>query len=223
MGRGFSGPGATGEHMPKLIKFKRRHAKKNPGTAKSNPPLGTDVVEYIVPGFAAFAGTRFLTRVASTQIAKRWPKYAKHAGAIAGIAAGAAAWFGAHKVKFLEPYHHAIVVGSAIATAQSLIQLYVPMLGWIVSDASRAIAAAPAAAAASLLAPAPTLPPVPAGFRETSASEWYTYNDAYDAGAYKGNPTTPATGQAQQNADQMMQEQGQEISDLLDNSDLGLS
>lgn len=217
--------------MPKLIKFKRRHAKKNPGESKPkrNPPLGTDIVEYIVPGFAAFAGTRFLTRVASTQIAKRWPKYAKHAGALASVGAGVAAWFGAHRIKFLEPYHHAIVVGSAIATAQSLIQLYVPMLGWIVSDASPELGAAAVAGggtASSLVSAAPPeLPPVPAGFRETSASEWYTYNDAFDAGAYgnKGNPTSQATGQAQQNADQMMQEQGQEISDLLDNSDLGLS
>jgi hypothetical protein len=55
--------------MSKLAKFRRRH-----GEPRRNPPLSTDVVAQIIPGFAAFAATRFVTRTAATQIAKRWPK-----------------------------------------------------------------------------------------------------------------------------------------------------
>ncbi len=184
--------------MPKIAKFRRRHAKKNPGEPKRNPPLGTDIVEYIVPGFAAFAVTRFLTRVAAIQIAKRKPSLAKHAGALASVGAFAAAWFGAHRVKYLEKYHHPIVVGSGLAALQSLIQLYLPSLGWMVSDCRPELAAAqagPHAVAggtmASLLPSTSAAPPVPAGFQETDANTWFSYNDAYDAGAYKGREKAP--------------------------------
>jgi hypothetical protein len=212
--------------MPKLAKFRRRHAKKNPGEPKRNPPIGTDVIEYILPGFGAFAATRFLTRVAAVQIAKRWPTRAKHAGAIASIGAFAAAWFGAHRVKMLEKYHHPIVVGSGLAAIQSLIQLYVPALGWMISDASPELAAGsirpPIAVAGGTVPQA--LPggvsarqaPVPDGFQETDANTWFSYNDAYDAGSYKGKqkppPPAPMTSTAPDD---------QQIDDLLDNSDMG--
>jgi len=186
--------------MSKLAKFRRRHPKKT-GEPKRNPPLGRDVLEYIVPGFAAFAIDRFVTRVAAVQIAKRWPRYAKHAGAIAAIGTFGAAWFGAHRVKFLEKYHHPIVIGSGLAAIQSLIQLYMPKLGWMISDCSPELAAGKAAppkqisaAAAAALLPhstAAAAAPVPAGFRETSANEWFSYNDSFDAGGYKGKTAAP--------------------------------
>jgi len=209
--------------MPKLAKFRRRRAKKNPGEPRRNPPLGTDIVEYIAPGFAAFALTRFLTRVASVQIAKRWPSRAKHAGAIASIGAFAAAWFGAHRVKSIEKFHHPIVVGSGLAAIQSLVQLYLPAFGWMVSDASPELAAAKIAVAgggtlASLLPSTASPPPVPAGFQETDANTWYSYNDAFDAGIHKGKPApqppAPMTSMAPDD---------QQIDDLLDNSDMGIS
>jgi hypothetical protein len=210
--------------MPKLAKFRRRHAKKNPGEPKRNGPIGSDIVEYIAPGFAAFAATRFLTRVAAVQISKRWPKYAKHAGAIASVGSFAAAWLGAHKVKYLEKYHHPIVVGSGLAAIQSLIQLYLPMVGWMVSDASPELGAAKASSAvaggivatSSLLpsmsaAQAQAAPPVPDGFTQTDANTWFSYNDSYDAGGYRGQakapPPSPMTSAAPDD---------QQIDDLLD-------
>lgn len=186
----------------KLAKFRRRHAKGNPPTA--NPPLATDLVGYIVPGFAAFAATRFLTRVASVQIAKRWPKQAKHAGAVASISAFAASWFGAHRVQALAKYHDAIVVGSGIAALQSLIQIYLPALGWVVSDASAEVAAAPtkevSAGRRSPLPPSTNqAPPVPDGFSETDANTWFSYNDSFEArsrGKQKAPPPRPMTSTA---------------------------
>ena len=186
--------------MAKLAKLRRRHAKGNP-EATANPPLATDLVGYIVPGFAAFAATRFLTRVASVQIAKRWPRYAKHAGAVASIGSFAASWFGAHRVQALAKYHDAIVVGTGIATLQSLIQIYLPALGWVVSDATSEVAAAPTNAVESGSRP-PQLrtnrvPPVPDGFAETDANTWFSYNDSFEAGSrgnqQKAPPRSPMT------------------------------
>ena len=201
--------------MSKLAKFRSRHG----APPKRNPPLGTDVIEYILPGFAAFAATRFATKFAATQIAKRYPKYAKHAGAIASVGSFAAAWYGAHKVKYLDQYHHPIVVGSGLAALQSLVQLYAPKLGWLVGDPLPT--ALPAASSAPLLASqAPVqlaAPPPPPGFKPTTANEWYTYNDSFDAGGYKGKEEgmqSPVPGQASSEPDEM------QITDLLDNSDL---
>jgi hypothetical protein len=196
--------------MSKLAKFRKRH-----GEPKRNPPLSTDVIAQIIPGFAAFAATRYVTRTATIQIAKRWPKHAKHAGAMASIGAFAAAWLGAHRVKMLEKYHDMIVIGSGIGAIQSLVQLYFPAIGWIVSDC-------PQVAPKALLATqktAPQLPaPIPQGFAPTTANEWFTYNDAYDAGSYKGKEQAaapPVPGEYPGEPDT-------QISDLLDNSDLQL-
>lgn len=110
--------------------------KRNPGEPRRNPPVLQDMVEFIGPGFAAFAATRFLTRIAAVALARKKPSLGKHAGAITSAGLFAAAWFGAHRVKALEKYHTPIVVGSAIAALQSIIQLYLPKLGWMIADAS---------------------------------------------------------------------------------------
>lgn len=216
--------------MPKLAKFKRRH-KKNPGEPKRNPPIGTDLVEYILPGFGAFAATRFMTRIAAVQISKRWPKYAKHAGAMASVGAFAAAWFGAHRVRFLEKYHHPIVIGSGLAAIQSLIQLYVPAIGWMISDASPELAATAGASTISAVAGgtsgssllpsmASGAPPVPAGFQETDANTWYSYNDAFDAGSQRGQQAQPAQQPPASPMTSSAPDDGQ-IDDILSGTDLG--
>ena len=203
--------------MSKLAKFRRRH-----GEPKRNPPLSTDVVAQIIPGFAAFAATRFVTRTAAIQIAKRWPKYAKHAGALASVGTFAAAWLGAHRVKTLEKYHDMIVIGSGIAAIQSLVQLYIPQFAWVVSDCSPQLGAAapsrPLLAAVTSQQLAGTPARIPQGFKPTTANEWYQYNDAYDAGSYKGKTEAvqpPVPGESAEEPDM-------QISDLLDNSDLQL-
>jgi hypothetical protein len=216
-------PAATLEtsRMSKLAKFRRRNRETKPkNNPRSNPPIGTDVVEYIIPGFAAFAATRLVARVASSQLAKRYPKHAKHAGAIASICSFAAAWLGAHRVKFLEAYHHPIVVGSGLAAIQSLVQIYLPKLGWILGDPSTTQEPKQLAAQANQARMAPAgadQQVIPDGFKETTAAEWYTYNDAFDAGSYKGKPEA-----SREPAPAPIQEPDTQISDLLDNSDLNL-
>jgi hypothetical protein len=159
----------------------RRYVKK---TFKANPPLFTDLVEFVIPGFGGFAATRFVTRVAMTQVAQRAPSWGKHAGAVASVGSFLAAWFLAHKWKWLEKWHTPIVVGSAIAAGQSLLQIYAPnLLGWIVSDATPELAAGTAQAA--LTAPDQQLAQLHLQPTNEDPNE-FTYNDSYDAGRYNG-------------------------------------
>ena len=206
--------------MSKLARFRSKH-----GAPKRNPPLATDIASYIVPGFAAFVLDRLVSRTAAVQIAKRWPKFAKHASAISAVGTFGAAWFGAHKVKYLEKYHDAIVIGSGLAMLQTLAQLYVPKLHSLLGDPCptpmRAMASPLARQQISASsAPAPmSTDAIPAGFKPTSAAEWYTYNDSYDAGGYKGKVEIP---RAQTQAPPAPDNDEIQLSELLDNSDLNL-
>lgn len=194
-----------------------RRYVKNSGL-KHNPPLFTDLVEFVVPGFGAFAATRFATRVAMTQVAQRAPSWGKHAGAVVSVGSFLAAWFLAHKWKWLANWHTPIVVGSAIAAGQSLLQIYAPnVLGWIVSDATPELAAS--AAQSAISAPDQQLAQMQLQPTNEDPNE-FMYNDAYDAGRYSGThgpssmkvgaavPPPPASGQAQPSA------QGDDASDL---------
>jgi hypothetical protein len=131
-------------HLLRRYKKKNRKARKQSSggggeSRRSNPPLFSDLVESIGPGFGGFAASRFVSYVAATQIAQRWPAFGKHAGAVASIGSFVAAWTLAHKLKFLEKYHTPIVVGSGIAMLQTLLEQYIPRLGWAVGNPQAAI------------------------------------------------------------------------------------
>ena len=168
--------------MARKRRLHKRYGRKrstNSGSSllKANPPLFTDVLEFIGPGFASYAATRFLTRVAAVQLAQKKPSWGKHAGAITSIASFAAAWFGAHRVKFLERYHTPMVVGSAIAMLQSLIQLYVPAVGQLLADPTVGTSQI-----ASLSVAAPQNLPPGVELLDEDPNE-YMYNDSFDNGA----------------------------------------
>lgn len=168
-----------------------RKRKKNPSeprSSRSNPPPVSELIEWGVPGFGAFAASRFGTRVATTQIAKWKPSMGKHAGAVAAVGAFLAAWFLANRLKWLAKYHTPIAVGAAIAMAQSLIQLYIPKLGWMVSDAS-------ADALPANAAPPAALPEELEYTDEDPAQVAYQYNDAFDSGVHQTS-TPQAAAQA---------------------------
>lgn len=162
-------------------RIKRRYERTRP---RSNPPLFRDVLEFAGPGFGSFAATRFLTRITMTALGKRNVTLGKHGGVAISAAAFLALWFLGHKVKWLEKYHTPIVVGSFIATAQTIIQTYVPQLGWMISDASPELAAVANTQAQSQLA-AQTLPRL----RETNEDpEDFVYDDSFDAGRQSDLP-----------------------------------
>ncbi len=178
-----------------MARINRRYRKKKKSSSsdgpRSNPTALADIAEFVGPGFAAFAVTRFGTRVITTQVAKHKPSLGKHAGALASVGAFFAAWLLAHRWKLLAKYHTPIVVGAAIAGLQSLIQLYIPRLGWMVADATPELNAVPANGTPSAQAG------IPDDFEvvdEDPAA--YTYNDSYDPGRY--GTTTAGTAQQHQ-------------------------
>ena len=173
---------------------RRRRFSSNPGdgdsSPRSNPPLLSDIMEYALPGMGGFVVTKFVANLACAQIAKRWPQYAKHAGAASSLGTFFGGWYFAHRLSFLARYHTPIVVGSAIATAQNLIQIYFPdKFSWIVgSPKHAAIEAVTQQQQAIAQQQARSAPPeLPDHLEEIQDDpSWYTFNDAYDAGRYKG-------------------------------------
>lgn len=157
--------------MARIARRYRKKPKKNTSSSsRSNPTAVGDVVEFVAPGFAAYAITRFGTRIAAQLVAKKKPSLGKHAGAITGIGVVAAVWLLAYRLKWLHKYHTPIVVGSALATIASLIQLYIPRLGWMLDVTGDAKQVAG--------------PQVPQDVQvlEGEDPENYVYDDRYDAG-----------------------------------------
>ncbi len=172
---------------------RRRRFRSNPGPERemrSNPPLMSDLAEYAIPGLGGFVATKFIANLASSQIAKRWPQYAKHAGALASIGSFLSSWWLGHRMPWLARWHSPITVGSAIASAHNLMQLYFPdKLAWIVGSpktaAVQAVVAQQQIAAAQQAAQQQAEPvlALPDHLEEVDDDpSWYTFNDAYDAG-----------------------------------------
>jgi hypothetical protein len=107
-----------------------------------------------------------------------------------------ALWFFGHKWKWLAKYQMPAVVGSTIATIQSLVQLYFPnKLGWVLGDPGQSILGQQVAQ--QQIAAGSRAPELPDHLEEISDDpRWYTYNDAYDAGrqAHVQKPVPSAPG-----------------------------
>ena len=173
--------------MSRLARKYKKH-KRSSGVPRKNPSAGmlAELGNEILPALAGFAGSRLVTRMLTIAINKKWPKAAKHAGAVSAIATFAAAWWGAHKVKFLEKYADSITVGAGIGAAATLLQTYVPKLGWVMSEV----------ATTELAPPAPT----PTGEYADSDDSWGVYNDAFDGGRYSSSPAEVRNASAPQEA-----------------------
>jgi hypothetical protein len=218
-------------------KHARRYARKNGSTASKtkkkkktwkfppgrppgvpytkNPPPLTDLGHFILPGFAGYGATRLLGRITHVQVAKRWPKFGKHAAVLTSLGSFLAAWLVAHRVKAVAKYHTPIVVGAGIATLQTAIQTYVPWLGWMVADVKESDAALPAGTPATTNAPVASAGHSVFDEADQAEDEWATYNDAFDKGRYAAPASsapaeTPAAAQADQAMDDMLSELGLE-------------
>jgi len=152
-------------------KYRKRH--RPAGQPRPNPASSfmAEVTDVILPGFAGFAAARFATRMATIAVGKRWPKFARHAGALASLSVLGFSWFGAGRIKAISKYQDGLLLGSSIGTLQTLIQTYIPKLGWIVAEVAPAELAAPAAGALS-------------GGDGLPDEEWGYYNDAFSSGRY---------------------------------------
>lgn len=119
-----------------LAAYKKKRAKRNTSVvqAKANPPPMQDLVEFVIPGFAGYAGTRVVSRVVKGVVSKKYPRLAKHAAVLSTIGAAAGAWLLVHRIERIKEYHTPVVVGSSIAALQTIVQAYLPKYGWLVSD-----------------------------------------------------------------------------------------
>jgi hypothetical protein len=189
-----------------------------------NPPMLEDFTEMILPGFGGYGATRLLGRITHVQVAKRWPRFGKHAAAISAVAAFGAAWFAAHRVKALSRYHTPIVVGAGIAALKTLVQTYLPWLGWMTADVqdgdTKALPAPGQTSNGEATAMGHSIFDEIDDAGPQGSQEWATYNDAFDKGSYRDQvPAHPPGGpQSDAAADAAM---GEMLSELGVEDDLG--
>lgn len=125
------------DKKPRLVRARaRRNARA--AAAVANPPLTVDLQTVLLPGIGAYAATRGLARIVHSIVTKRAPKWARHAHAIAGVAAFGGVWFLGHKVERIARYHDAVVMGAGLAAFQGLAASYLPArYRWLIADPTR--------------------------------------------------------------------------------------
>lgn len=113
----------------------RAVAAPRPRAPRANPPASSDLTHVLLPGFIAYAGTRVLQRIVYSLVQKRWPKWGKHAHAVTGLATAGAAWFGAHRISKVAPYHEGVLAGTSIAALHGAASAWLPAkYNWLLAD-----------------------------------------------------------------------------------------
>jgi hypothetical protein len=167
--------------------IRKRRRPRMPHVARrltGNPAFDVDWVEtgkLIGVGFAGFAAGRFITRVVAVQVAKRKPSWAKHIGVAANLAAFLAAVFGAKRWSKTKPYEMPLIFGTGLALAQTIVQTYIPKLGWMVADATPEQLAE---ASGQIAAPQSQGLLADDDEEDDDIDDTYSYNDAYDHGRH---------------------------------------
>jgi hypothetical protein len=120
--------------MPKSTIARRKRRRKN---AAASTKAATELATSVGAGFAGYAATKLIGRMAYSQIIKKFPKFAKHGGVLASAAGAAAAYLGSKHWDKVAEHHDAITIGAGIAVLQSAARTYAPKkYAWIVSDYS---------------------------------------------------------------------------------------
>lgn len=120
----------------KLAK-RRRRRRKNPDDTPSRSRAKGEVIELatnIGAGFAGYAGTRLLSRMAYAQAVKRFPNASPYVHVAAAALGAAGVYFGTKHWSKAQDYHESASIGAGIALLQTAIQTFVPKFGWIVAD-----------------------------------------------------------------------------------------
>ena len=93
---------------------KTKRAKKNNAIvkAKSNPPPMKDLLDFVIPGFVGYAGTKLTSRVVHAAVARKSPKWAKHASVLSSIGSATGAMLLAHRFERTKEYAAPIIVGA---------------------------------------------------------------------------------------------------------------
>lgn len=115
---------------------KSKLAKYRDRRKKSNPSQATEMAINIGAGFGGYAVTRFASRMAYSQLVKKYPDASKHIQVAASALGAAGVYFGTRYWKKVDDYHEAASIGAGIALLQTAVQAWFPKYGWIVSDAN---------------------------------------------------------------------------------------
>lgn len=120
----------------KARKARKRAAGRSQSRALAANPVGglSSILESAGLAFGSYAVTRFVSRVAFVQLSPKYPKLAPHLHTLSSLASTVATYYAAQHIEALKPYDEELVIGSVIASAQSVVQHYLPKFGWIVSD-----------------------------------------------------------------------------------------
>lgn len=113
----------------KLAKYKKRRR-----ATASNPSEVTDTAVNVGAGFAGYAATRLVSRIAYSQAVKRSPKASNYVHLAASALGAVGVYFGSKHVEKTSKYHEAAAIGAGIALGQAALQTFAPKFGWIVSD-----------------------------------------------------------------------------------------
>lgn len=160
MARKRKGPTPISKLTRNVASRKRKAPRRRPRPRRVNPePAAKSKAsmlqgfgELVIPGIAAYAGTRLAGRIAYKLGRKKSARFAKHAGALTPPLIAVGAFVAAHKSDRLAAYRDGLIIGSTIAGIQALVQAYLPQYGWILNDyhlddvlpqASKAAAAQP--------------------------------------------------------------------------------
>jgi len=114
-------------------KLARRY-KRRKNIAREATQGSKDLAISVGAGFAGYAATRFISRMAYSQVIKRFPGGADYAALIASAIGAAGTFFGTKYWSKVEDYHEAASVGAGIALLQTGVQTFLPKFSWIVSD-----------------------------------------------------------------------------------------
>ena len=174
------------------VRRRRRKSK----SFKPNPSGGATVemLKQMGAGFAGFAVTRAVSRIAATAVGRRWPRAAKIAGVGAGAVAVIAAELAAPRVEQSRPYAESITMGAGVAAVATLVQTLLPKYGWLLAHPSEDSQAALPASQPAMMLPEMTA--------TGSDVPWY-YNDGMDAGRYAApSPPQPEPGAPSTDADE---------------------
>lgn len=118
----------------KRSKQQRRVKNSDDGGMSSRGLLAdakNDALGVVLPGVAAYSGTRFLYYIVQGMTGKL-VRAGKHINILSQMAILGAVWYAGRRVRSFRPYAIGAVAGTAVAVIQAVIQTYLPQLSYLV-------------------------------------------------------------------------------------------
>lgn len=123
--------------------------KKNPDAGLSGfvsslvPEIPSDLKDFAIPVGVSFAGARIIDRVSRRLLASRFPRLARHAGPLSGLASTIAFYYATEKIQRLRKYQTGALIGASLSLIISIIQTYMPKLASLLGINATEILSAP--------------------------------------------------------------------------------